>query len=207
MSTESYERLEMVIKWAGLTTHAFAMKIGLKRSENVYRIIRRKENVSLRLSSLILETYDQINRDWFLYGEGKMIVNTNDYQNKCNTIPYYTSSCKNIFDKTPLFNFSLPFFQEADLAITVSDKAMEPLIPMGSTIILKQISSDIIIYGQTYSIETEDLSMIRVVRKREGSDNEIILEAINQKQYDKIILKKERIKHFYIVCGMLTKFI
>lgn len=205
MSTESYQRLEMVIQWAGVTKHAFAMKIGMKRSENLYRIIRKKENMSLRISAQILETYRQINRNWLIYGEGEMLLKEEPYDKQSN-IPYYANLPKESTDKKPLLNFNIPIFNEIDLAVNVSDKALEPLLPMGSIILLKQCFSNTIIYGQPYYIETADLSVVRILRKKENSESEILLEATG-KQYDTIVLNKSKIKGFYLVCGMLTKFI
>lgn len=41
----SWVRLERVIKWTDLSIQDFAMGIGMKRSESLYRIIRNKENL------------------------------------------------------------------------------------------------------------------------------------------------------------------
>lgn len=210
MAMMSWERLEKIIEWAGMSTHAFAMKIGMKRSENLYRIMRNKENVSIKLAMLILETYPQINRNWLIYGEGDMIVELEEVCEIGEKIPFFArtidGSIGNIAEEKPAFYMHLPMFKDADLAINIADKAMEPNIPMGSTMILKKQTSDIIVYGQTYYIETQDMSMVRILRKSELSKDEIILEVANVKRYDDITIKKDRITNLYLVCGIVTRF-
>lgn len=206
----SWERLEKVIEWAGLSTHAFAMKIGMKRSENLYRIMRNKENVSIKLAMLILETYPQINRNWLIYGEGDMIIEKEVEYNESEKVPFYTHGIEGAFDgssKTkPAFNLYLPMFKDADLAINITDKAMEPVIPMGATMIMKKQMSDFIIYGQIYYVETKDMSMVRILRRSDVSNDEVILEVANMKHYDNISIKRDQITNLYLVCGAITRF-
>lgn len=207
----SWERLEQVIEWAGMSTHAFAMKIGMKRSENLYRIMRNKENVSIKLAMLILETYPQINRNWLIYGEGEMVIEKEEDFFVGDKIPFYASTIDVAIDEIskvkPSFNLHIPMFKDADLAVNIADKAMEPLIPMGATIVMKKQASDIIIYGQIYYIETKDLSMVRIIRKSDVSSDEVILEVANNKHYDNINIKREIITNLYLVCGVVTRFL
>lgn len=206
----SWERLEKVIEWAGLSTHAFAMKIGMKRSENLYRIMRNKENVSIKLAMLILESYPQINRNWLIYGEGDMIVERTEEYNIRERIPFYSHALDKTIEGTSnmksVYNLYLPMFKDADLAINISDKAMEPVIPMGATMIMKKQTSDIIIYGQIYYIETKDMSMVRILRKSDVANDEVVLEVANTKHYDNIAIKRDRIVNLYLVCGTITRF-
>ncbi len=211
MNNKSWERLDEIIKWSGLSTHAFAMKIGMKRSENLYRIMRNKENVSAKLAMLIVDHYPQINRNWLLYEEGEMFNVEADFNIDAYKIPFYSTamegSLSDTSDQTPSFNMYIPLFREADKAITVIDKAMEPTIPMGSIIILKKQTTDFILYGQTYLIETQEASMIRVIRKSEADYNgEIVLEAANTERFDSITINKSKILSLYNIYGVITKF-
>lgn len=207
----SWERLEKVIEWAGMSTHAFAMKIGMKRSENLYRIMRNKENVSIKLAMLILETYPQINRNWLIYGEGDMVVEKDEVFIAGDRIPFYANTIDGVIDEIskvkPSCNLHIPMFKDADVAVNIADKAMEPLIPMGATIVMKKQTSDIIIYGQVYYIETEEFSMVRIIRKSDVSNDEVILEVANVNHYDSINIKRSRITNLYLVCGVITRFL
>lgn len=206
----SWERLEKVIEWAGMSTHAFAMKIGMKRSENLYRIMRNKENVSIKLATLILEAYPQINKNWLVYGEGDMLVQESDISDENAKIPFYASSINvsinDLRNQKPSFYMYIPQFKDADIAITMGDRAMEPFIPMGSTLVLKVQLSDILLYGQTYYVEMEDMSMVRIIRKSETSNDELLLESANNKKFDNITIKKDAIHNIYLVCGVVNRF-
>lgn len=206
----SWERLEKVIEWAGMSTHAFAMKIGMKRSENLYRIMRNKENVSIKLATLILEAYPQINKNWLVYGEGDMLVQESDISDENAKIPFYASSINvsinDLRNQKPSFYMYIPQFKDADIAITMGDRAMEPFIPMGSTLVLKVQLSDILLYGQTYYVEMEDMSMVRIIRKSETSNDELLLESANNKKFDDITIKKDAIHNIYLVCGVVNRF-
>ncbi len=210
MDNNSWERLAKVIEWAGMSTHAFAMKIGMKRSENLYRIIRNKENVSIKLAMLIIETYPQLNRNWLIYGDGEMIIDETDIDMNSFKIPYYAVSIEgtmgDISSLKPAYKIYLPMFKGADFAVNFMDKAMEPAIPYGSIILLKKQSIDFIVYGQVYYVETEDMAMVRVLRKSDKSSDEVLLEAANNQRYDTISIKKELIKNVYYVCGTINKF-
>lgn len=201
MSEQSYERLEKVIEWTGLSTHAFAMKIGMKRSENLYRIMRNKENVSIKLAQLILETYPQISRNWFVYGEGDMFNPKEDEFEGCNKIPVYHKTLNK-----PITYFNIPILKDASFAISQSDKSMSPLIPDGSIIMLKEHRVDTIIYGNPYYIKTEMFSLARILRKCDTSDDKVILEAANNNHYDSITIDKKNIIELHSIRGVLTIF-
>lgn len=154
---QSYERLQEVIDWAGLSIHAFAMKIGMTRSENICRIIRNKENLTTKLCMRILETFPQIERNWLVYGEGNMVVEKSTIPKI--DIPYYINISS---DKDATSYINLPMF-DADMAITVNDNAMSPQLRNGDILLLKKQNSDIILYGQIYYVVTDGLSLVRIV--------------------------------------------
>lgn len=205
----SWERLEKIIQWAGLSTHAFAMKIGMKRSENLYRIIRNKENVSIKVSTLIFEAYPEINRNWLIYGEGEMI---NKQSADCavgNDIPFYAASIDGLEGKAnlkPAYTLNLPMFQDIDLAVANADAACEKLIPVGTTMLLKKQSVKLILFGQLYYVETKNISMVRIVRADESNPNNIILESCNTERYDNINISKGDIVNLYLICGTVNRF-
>lgn len=201
MNAQSYERLEKIIEWAELSTHAFAMKIGMKRSKNLYRIMRNKENVSIKLSSLILERYPQISRNWLIYGEGDMIKEKEDEFDGSSKMPVYHKTLNK-----PITYFKIPILKDVSFAIFQSDTSMSPLIPDGSIIMLKEHGIDTIVYGNPYYIKTEMFSVARILRKCDTSDNKVILEAVNNNHYDSIAIAQKSIIELYSICGVLTTF-
>ena len=208
---ESYERLQAVIDWAGMSTHAFALSVGMSRSENIYRIIRNKENVSTKLTTTIVDAYPQISRNWLSCGEGEMLASDESILNKYNLIPYHSDFCgndiKTLKGIKPNFNLYIPTFKDADIAIMMNDQTMEPIIPFGSIVILSKKPTDIILFGHIYYIVTEDFTMVRIIRKSEQSNNKVILDVFNNERYDSIIIQKSKIKKMALVCGTVNQFI
>ena len=137
-----WQRIEAIIQWAGMTTHAFALHIGLNRSENLYRIKRGYNGISKELADQIVKKYPEIDKLWLLTGERSMF---NTPKNKelekyvypvPKGIPFYKGSIPEIINNQkglkPSFYIDLPIIKECDLAVSVNSDAMEPLIPYGS---------------------------------------------------------------------------
>lgn len=61
-------RLMALIKSKGHTVNSFAKEIGLKRSENLYKIVNNKTNLSLYVVDFIMESYPDTDLMWLLYG-------------------------------------------------------------------------------------------------------------------------------------------
>ena len=88
-----WQRLEQVIKMVGLSTNAFALAIGLGRSETIYQIKRGQHGISKALAQRIVQKYPDINIAWLLTGEGEMTVVPQPVQTgtetRHRTIPYF----------------------------------------------------------------------------------------------------------------------
>ncbi len=72
---DNWERIDAVIKFAGMTTNGFAKHIGLPRGENLYQIKRGNNGVSLDVAARICQHFPSIDKLWLLTGEGQMIRN------------------------------------------------------------------------------------------------------------------------------------
>lgn len=69
------ERLELLIKNYGLTPSKFAESIGVQRS-SISHILTGRNKPSYDLILKILDTYNEVNTDWLLKGEGEMTRNS-----------------------------------------------------------------------------------------------------------------------------------
>ena len=110
-----------------MTTHAFALHIGLNRSENLYRIKRGYNGISKELADQIVKKYPEIDKLWLLTGERSMF---NTPKNKelekyvypvPKGIPFYKGSIPEIINNQkglkPSFYIDLPIIKECDLAV------------------------------------------------------------------------------------------
>ena len=208
MTTESWQRLEQVINWSGMSIHSFAMHIGLKRSENLYRIKRGSNGISRSLATSITNIYPEINIDWLLSRSDEMF-SQNEPPMSETTIPYYPND---IFSSTslnlntpPTTRLSFHQIEDCDFATSVVGDSMAPIIPQGAIVLLKKCDIENIIPGKCYLISTGDVTCIRYVRSVDNNSELLKLVPENLTAFDELIIRKDRIeKLFSVKCSIST---
>lgn len=196
------QRIEKLVTWTGLSTHAFAVSIGLKRSENLYQIKKGNNGISQNLAQMITEKYPQISKSWLLTGEGEMIV---DKALAARAIPYYTkdlvSLVENRFEASPEASLELPLYKNADFAAPYMSDSMDPEIPIGAIAICKKCSVEQLVPGASYLVATQKLTAVRYLRIDEGENLKLV--PANDKKYDQIIIKISEIEEIFLVLGII----
>lgn len=86
--------------------------------------------------------------------------------------------------------------------VRVSGNSMEPTIPNGSYIAIREVSAETIIWGKTYVIVMEEFRMVKTIRRHENSDY-VILHS-NNPDYDDIEIKRSSILALYIVDSVIN---
>lgn len=71
--SDVWPRIEMVIRWSGMSTNAFARHIGLPRGENLYQIKKGNNGLSMNVANLICEKFPEIDELWLLTGKRDML--------------------------------------------------------------------------------------------------------------------------------------
>ena len=80
----NWERIERVLEYVQMNANAFAIHIGMQRSENIYHIKRGAFGISEELVERITARFPEINPTWLLSGVGDMLLNN-------------TGHCQNLF--------------------------------------------------------------------------------------------------------------
>lgn len=140
LRSEKWRRLERVIKWTGLSINSFALTIGLKRSENLYQIKKGNNGISRDLAELITAKYPSVSKGWLLTGEGEMLIGNKAVTGSDSGIPYYGMDATVAVEQQlppPLFYINVPIFNDCDLSAMALGTAMQPDIPAGSIVLLK----------------------------------------------------------------------
>ena len=110
--------MQSVIFWANMTTNAFALHIGLSRAETLYQIKRGNYGISLRLATLIVDKFPEINMMWLLKGEGDML---NERRMRSVVVPYYDEDvCRavvTVADLRPVLEIVVPAIVRCDFAM------------------------------------------------------------------------------------------
>lgn len=205
----AWQRLEQVVKWAGVSTNKFALNIGLKRSENLYQIKRGSFGISKELSSLITKKYPQINRSWLITGDGQMLTGAAAAGIDPETaVPFYNFDATHIPSTDlkvipPHFYLSIPTVSKADFAAQCVGNSMAPEIPNGAIVVLKRVDLDTFLPGSIYMVVTKDFVTIKTLRTVQGDSTKLLLVPRNTAEFDEIAIDKEKVKKIYAVKAVI----
>ena len=208
---ENWQRLEKVIKWAGMSVNAFALNIGLKRSENLYQIKKGNHGISKELANIISEKYPNISKSWLLTGEGTMLKDGDDGTGELvgKGVPFYNIDIALLTEfgqqqpVKPVYYINVPIFNDCTLAALTTGNAMYPDIPAGAIVMLKEHDREKILPGESYLILTPTFSGIRNIRNHPNNPQQLRLVPKNQADYDEMTIDREEIEALYLVKGVI----
>jgi len=191
-----------------MSVNAFALHIGLKRSENLYQIKKGNHGVSKELANIISTKYPQISRSWLLTGEGEMLKD--DFGNGPKRgIPFYNVDIATVIEfsqqptQKPLYYIDVPNFHDCDFAALSTSNAMVPDVPAGAVVALKQTDISKILPGEGYLVLTNDFCGLRTIRSFAGNSDKIRLVPKNLTDYDEMVVDLSEIKVLYLVKGII----
>lgn len=206
-------RIKSVIADSGLTSSAFALKVGMN-SSNLSRKLNGKVPITSRDYRLICDSIG-VNKDWLETGAGDKYIgepiNRKETMQPMLGVPFYDVEFALGYDEmyndtpnVPNKFISIPGYEKADFWCRASGDSMKPVISNGDIIALKVIPdwTEFLPMNEIYAIMTKnDLRTVKVIRR--GSDNEhFTLHAINE-EYEDQEIKKEAITKVFKVLGSL----
>lgn len=213
---DDWQRLEQVIKWTGHSVNAFALGIGLKRSENLYQIKKGNHGVSKELAELITTKYTNISKGWLLAGDGEMLVDhaaTLCSKETCSillsSVNFYNIDAAmlrksdDLSSLQPLYSLNIPSFGPCDFALKNMGNSMAPEIPNGAVVALKSVDLELFMPGEAYLVVTDDFSVIRYVRRVMNDDSRLLLVPLNINDFDAVEIDRAKISKLFIVAGVV----
>lgn len=209
-----WQRLEQVIKWTGLSTNAFAVGIGLKRSENLYQIKRGNNGISKDLAELITRKYSNINRAWLLTGDGEMLGGTSAVGGSAAAgqpkgVPYYNTDairfvCETSRQRLPAYYIDVPGFGDCDFAAAVTGDGMAPEVPAGAIVALKQVDpAGPVLPGEIYLAVTREFALMRYVKLDRKVPDGLWLNPPAGSDEEPVGIRRERLTGLYLVKGII----
>lgn len=208
---ENWQRLEKVIKWAGMSVNAFALNIGLKRSENLYQIKKGNHGISKELANIITDKYPMISKSWLLTGEGNMLRDggNDPISSPQKGIPFYNIDIASVKEFKhqpikPIYYIDIQMFNECDFAALTTSNAMYPDIPSGAIVILKEHDPNKILPGESYLIITKTFCGIRNIRNHTSDPNLLRMVPKNLTDYDEMNLEASEILTLFIIKGIIV---
>lgn len=208
-------RIKSVIADSGLTSNAFALKVGMN-SSNLSRKLNGKVPITSRDYRLICDSIG-VNKDWLETGTGDKYIgeplNGKETMQPMLGVPFYDVEFALGYDEmyndtpnVPTKFISIPGYEKADFWCRASGDSMKPLISNGDIIALKVIPdwTEFLPMNEIYAIMTKnDLRTVKVIRR--GSDNEhFTIHAINDEYEDQEINKAAITKVFKVLGALKT---
>lgn len=201
-TNKSWERLEAVIRWAGMSVNYFAHHIGLTRGETLYQIRRGNNGISKQVARRVVTCFPEVSELWLLTGSGEMFLKMEE---RIHT-PFYRmdidQALPNLDQLRPDEKLCLPAVAEADLALHYHGEAMSARVPAGSIIFLKAEAPDKIIPGGIYVLNCGGRYIFRMVRASDEGKWRLI--AANRGRFDDIEVAREEVVQAWRLCGHLV---
>ena len=187
------DRLDEYIRFKGINDNQ--VTINAQLSTGLLNNARKNNNdLGKKAVEKILSFYQDLNRVWFVTGEGEMIISSGETRAPSNIFPLKSDRVIQGTQKIPLYELTataglIAIFQDAvpvpddyisvpglppvDGAIFVRGDSMTPVLKSGDIIIYKkmELSEDSILWGQiyllSYSNESDCFTVVKYLRHSE----------------------------------------
>lgn len=212
--------LALVDHFSNRNKKAFEQQVGLGNGfvNNIKKTIRTDS------IERILSAFPEVRRDWLLFGEGEMlttdapVVEQTKQENEepdGKLIPLLPLSAEGgSLDGFDNLGVSLPDceviyspIKDADMAITVSGKSMEPDYPEGCRVVVKRINHALFIeWGREYVLDTINGIVLKTLEPSDDP-NFIRCTSLNpdQRRYAPFEIPKESVRGVYRVHLMMGR--
>ena len=201
----NWERLERVIEHTKLSANAFALSIGMQRSENIYHIKRGNFGISDDLADRIIARYPDINPTWLLSGVGEMLVNTAE---ESTIVPFYKHGVEQLLNycncNPQLPSYHLPFNCDCDAVVRTRSRAMVAPGTAATDIFIKSITPAEIVQGNEYLVLLESGIYWRKIRNVKEEPGTWRLVSCNKEEFPDITVSIREIRRVWRIIARMT---
>lgn len=207
------ERLQQFLKEEGISASEFSRKMDLSPA---YIASMRKSMPEEKVEKLI-RVFPQLNRDWLLFGRGKMYIETGNPEINPHRLDKYMVPLVPTQARAGAFNLYADGYTEndcqkiysptrdADLAIQVTGDSMEPKIREGEFLFLQKINEKAFIpWGSPLVLDTQNGSLVKLLYPSDKGEKYLLAKSYNP-AYPPFIIPTESINGIYrIICSMMV---
>jgi hypothetical protein len=207
--TVAADRVKRVMEHFMLSETQFAELLGEDLKE-IEKTIKDNVAPSAELQRKILSHFPNLNPEWLIHNEGSMLSDgeTAKAQNQPGMLKFYSSDLMLteglIDDIKPEMIVPSLFFPQCDYAFTVYGSSMEPLLHSGDIVICKKVKGDIIVFGETYLVETRNLKLLGILTQKESDEDTLVVKS-NVPGKKAAEMKRDQIENLYIVRGRIDR--
>lgn len=214
------ERIRQFIRHLGLTVSEFEGKAGLSNGS----VSKMGDGTRRKTIDKISNSFPELSKVWLLTGEGEMLTSEapeveqtiqDNEESEGKLIPLLPLSAEGgSLDGFDNLGVSLPDcevifspIKDADMAITVSGKSMEPNYPEGCRVVVKRINHALFIeWGREYVLDTENGIVLKTLEPSDDPDF-VRCTSLNpdQRRYAPFEVPKESIRGVYRVHLMMSR--
>ena len=203
------DRLRIVLQYSGERTYnALALRLGLKRSENLYRIRKGYNGISMDLALRIRNICPLLSLSWLLGGEGDPEIPDQTSAEAASAevlyLPLYPDLLSLDRDFQPGEDRRIPFpswlCREAEAAVSCSSDALSPRLLPGDCMLLARTPAESVVFGRAYVVVVGEARLCRIIRKDESPER-VRLVSLKPDKYDEIAVPRTEIDGLYRICG------
>lgn len=206
MGSTIKERTLEYIKSKNISVKEFETRCGLS---NGYVAAMRKGFGADKLNN-VLTAFPDLNRDWLLYGEGNPTKDVVEIVEHGTPVYDIDATCGDLSrpivftDEHIIGHVNLPNVSPNAVIVRANGDSMEPHINDGDWIAVREVYNfNELYYGQVYLVITDELRLLKYLRKDKDEQNYVILRSENDR-YDDIRLAKSSIRSLFIVENVLS---
>jgi hypothetical protein len=201
----NWERLERVLEYAKMNANAFALHIGMQRSENIYHIKRGAFGISEELAERITSCFPEINPTWLLSGVGDMLLaNTSDK----SVVPFYEQGIEQFLDEgvkhSRLGKYQLPYSCDCDAVVRIKTHTMSLPGTAATDLFLKRIQVEEMVQGNEYLIAHGHSAIWRKIRCVKSNPEQWRLVAYDRVEEPDIFINKSDIRSVWRVIARMA---
>ena len=201
----NWERIERVLEYVQMNANAFAIHIGMQRSENIYHIKRGAFGISEELVERITARFPEINPTWLLSGVGDMLLNNTS--NK-SIIPFYEQGITQLINKgdkrLKLGKYQLPYFCDCDAVVRVKAHSMVLPGTAVTDLFVKSIKVEEMVQGNEYLIVLDNEVLWRKIRHVKSAPEQWRLVAYDRVEAPDIFVNKSDIRQVWRVIARMA---
>lgn len=203
------DRLRIVLQYSGERSYnALALRLGLKRSENLYRIRKGYNGISMDLALRIRNICPSLSLSWLLGGEGDPEAPDPDF---CRG-RFRRGALPSALSRPALFGPGLSAWGRSansvsflavprgEAAVSCCSDALSPRLLPGDCMLLARTPAESVVFGRAYVVVVGEARLCRIIRKDESPER-VRLVSLKPDKYDEIAVPRTEIDGLYRICG------
>lgn len=217
-SATPLERLRFLVNASRRSQAQFSSLIGIDPSAMSRLLSGRMPITDQFVNRLVVNL--GISKQWFTTGQGVPFPRVNEVPGLTGSLKVYNNletgrKGAPVYDidatagATPLTNMfadehiigrlDIPKLSPVNPVVRVSGNSMEPTLPNGAWISIREIQDpSIIMWGNIYLVVLNDYRMVKVVRRHPSDPSMIVLHSVNS-DYDDIEVPRKAVLRMFLV--------